>query len=259
MSTGYEVATLYKGKTAPPNAGQGDVFVDQTTSQLSVHNGLRFDGAAFSSVDISGTLTVAGGIATGAVNVSSGNLLFGATAQRITGDLSNATFASRLAFQGSTVNVGSTLGILPNGIATNAAWTASNTSDPDNAGRVLFGVNGTSARILTSAVGTGTEPATIDLISAIGTLLSIATATGIATFNRGLTVAAGAFQFSNGMDTVVGGGADKVLLGAQDLSAGNCTLAIGTETAVTAAAAGASDAYLNIKINGSTYKLLLHT
>lgn len=53
--------------------------------------------------------------------------------------------------------------------------------------------------------------------------------------------------------------ADTIQLYSVDLSAGNATLGLRTETAVTAAAAGASDAYLNIRINGTTYKLLLHT
>lgn len=53
--------------------------------------------------------------------------------------------------------------------------------------------------------------------------------------------------------------ADMIQLYSVDISAGNASLGLRTETAVTAAAAGASDAYLNIKVNGTTYKLLLHT
>jgi len=45
---------------------------------------LTFDGTTFTS---------------GAHTLSSGNLNFGTTAQRITGDFSNATFANRVAFQ----------------------------------------------------------------------------------------------------------------------------------------------------------------
>lgn len=53
--------------------------------------------------------------------------------------------------------------------------------------------------------------------------------------------------------------ADTVQLFSTDISAGNASLGMRTETAVTAAAAGASDAYLNVTINGTVYKLLLHT
>lgn len=69
----------------------------------------------------------------------------------------------------------------------------------------------------------------------------------------------GVIALNNASGSLAGGVADTVLLGAYDLSAGNATLSLSTETAVTAAAAGASDAYLNVRINGTTYKLLLHT
>lgn len=53
--------------------------------------------------------------------------------------------------------------------------------------------------------------------------------------------------------------ADMIQIFSKDISAGNASLGLRTETAVTAAAAGASDAYLNITVNGTIYKLLLHT
>ena len=52
--------------------------------------------------------------------------------------------------------------------------------------------------------------------------------------------------------------ADTVQLFSVDISAGNASLGIRTETAVQSAAT-VSDRYLNIKINGTTYKLLLST
>lgn len=42
MGTGYEVGGVVKGKTAPAAAGQGDLFVDQTTNRVYLHNGIRF-------------------------------------------------------------------------------------------------------------------------------------------------------------------------------------------------------------------------
>lgn len=62
----------------------------------------------------------------------------------------------------------------------------------------------------------------------------------------------------NGVEPT-GGASDTLLLYSVDLSAGNATLGMRVERAVVAAAAGASDAYLDIRINGVTYKLLLHT
>jgi hypothetical protein len=123
--------------------------------------------------------------------VSAGNLTFATTSQRLLGDLSNATHASRLLVKTSTANSATNLGVIPDGSSTVAQLVAYNAADASNAGRVLVGVSGTSARFLTAASGTGTEPATIDLGSALGTILSLATATGLSTFNFGVNVASG--------------------------------------------------------------------
>lgn len=114
-------------------------------------------------------------------SVSAGNLTFATTSQRIRGDLSNATHASRVLLQSSTVDGNTNVGMIPNGASTVAQVVAYNAADASNAGRVQVGVSGTSARFLTGASGTGTEPATIDISSALGVLASIATATGVPT------------------------------------------------------------------------------
>lgn len=80
---------------------------------------------------------------------------------------------------------------------------------------------------------------------------------GISTTAFG-TSAAGVLGIGNGTEPS-SSPADMIQLYSVDLSAGNATLGLRTETAVTAAAAGASDAYLSIRVNGATYKLLLHT
>jgi len=53
--------------------------------------------------------------------------------------------------------------------------------------------------------------------------------------------------------------ADKVSLGGYEIAAGQRSLAISQENPVVNAAAGASDNYLPVRINGATYKLLLHS
>lgn len=53
--------------------------------------------------------------------------------------------------------------------------------------------------------------------------------------------------------------ADRAGIYALDISAGHCALGISSEEVVVTAAAGASDVYLPIRINGATYKLLLHS
>jgi hypothetical protein len=66
-----------------------------------------------------------------ATTITSGNLTFSSTAQRITGDFSNATIASRLLFQTSTTNGTTGLGVIPNGTGTTAnvnVWSNSSIS-----------------------------------------------------------------------------------------------------------------------------------
>lgn len=67
---------------------------------------------------VSGGLTVISGgstITAGGETINGGNLTFGATSQRILGDFSNATVASRLLIQTSTTNDNTTVGVIPNG------------------------------------------------------------------------------------------------------------------------------------------------
>jgi hypothetical protein len=93
----------------------------------------------------------------GTQTISSGNLVFSGTSQVVSGDFSNATVASRTAFQTSTSN--STTGIyaLPNGTSTAASWQASNAADPTNASKILIATNGsTDVQLVSGRNGTGT-------------------------------------------------------------------------------------------------------
>jgi hypothetical protein len=101
-------------------------------------------------------------ISTGNVTVTSaslsGNLTFTGTSNRILGDFTNATSASRVAFQTSTANSVTGVFVLPNGTSTNANITLFNNSDPTNAAFISLG--GTNAntdfRITSGITGTGT-------------------------------------------------------------------------------------------------------
>ena len=85
-----------------------------------------------------------------------GNLSFSGTGLRITGDLTNATPASRLMFQTSTANSQSILGLMPSGSAVNAQYQAYNSSDPNNTSiAALVAASGT-VRIVSGNVGSGT-------------------------------------------------------------------------------------------------------
>jgi hypothetical protein len=92
----------------------------------------------------------------GTATVTSGNLTFSSTAQRITGDMSNATFSNRLAFQTSTANSATSISSLPNGTGTASNINCYNNSDPTNSSLLLAGTNATEALIQSAIRGTGT-------------------------------------------------------------------------------------------------------
>lgn len=80
---------------------------------------------------------------------------FSATGQRITGDFSNATIASRVAFQTSTANSATSIYILPNGTSPTSQFVAVNNSDPTNASVLQLQVNATDYQIRGGLTGTG--------------------------------------------------------------------------------------------------------
>jgi len=92
---------------------------------------------------------------TGAIATSS-NLTFAGTGNRITGDMSNATLANRVAFQTSTVNGNTTVGAIPNGTGTNALFLSYGSSDTANASRSFFGTVSGETTVRSDLVGTGT-------------------------------------------------------------------------------------------------------
>jgi hypothetical protein len=126
---------------------------------------LTATGASVASANV-GTAVITGMTVTnasiasanaGTATVTTGNLTFSSTGQRITGDMSNATWSSRVSFQTSTTNGNTNIPLLPNGTGTNSFFTFFNNSDPTNAGALSVGIVGsTDARINSSITGTGT-------------------------------------------------------------------------------------------------------
>jgi hypothetical protein len=82
------------------------------------------------------------------------NLTFTGTGNRITGDFSNATVASRTAFQNSTANSVTAVGLLPSGTATQSQLVVYNNSDPTNANGMQIFVNATESRLQATNNGT---------------------------------------------------------------------------------------------------------
>lgn len=86
----------------------------------------------------------------------SGNLAFTGTGNRITGDFSNATVASRVMFQSSTTNGVTLVSTIPNGTATNSQVQVFNASDPTNASLIKIAALGSSVGVYSDITGTGT-------------------------------------------------------------------------------------------------------
>mgnify|MGYP007100045557 CR=1 FL=1 len=95
-----------------------------------------------------------------ATTITSGNLTFSSTAQRITGDFSNATVANRLMFQTSTANTATIVGVLPSGTGTEGRVTILNNSDPTASSGLDLRSLTTEAQIRANNYGGGALPMT---------------------------------------------------------------------------------------------------
>jgi hypothetical protein len=112
------------------------------------------NGGAVNATTI-GASTASTGVFTSLTD--SGNLAFTGTGNRITGDFSNGTIASRVGFQSSTTNGNTFLSSIPNGSGTLSGYFAYNSSDTANAAQFGLFVNGTTdAQIRAALTGTGT-------------------------------------------------------------------------------------------------------
>ena len=96
-------------------------------------------------------------VSTGNLAVTAGNLTFGGTGQRITGDMSNATHSNRLLFQTSTANSTTVVGVIPSGTGIAGQINLYSKSDPTNASIGQFLVLDTAdTRLASGITGTGT-------------------------------------------------------------------------------------------------------
>jgi hypothetical protein len=123
-------------------------------------NGIADGSESLSNVSITGgTVNVSALVSTANVSVGD-DLIFTGTGNRITGDMSNATIANRVAFQTSTVNGNTVITAMPNGTGNGAnfqmrSYDVNLGSNGNFAQIVLNEAAGTFA-ITTQAVGTGT-------------------------------------------------------------------------------------------------------
>jgi hypothetical protein len=84
------------------------------------------------------------------------NLTFTGTGNRITGDMSNATIANRVAFQTSTANETTGFAVLPNGTGTVSQLLLYNNSNSANSSLLNVMITAGEARFGSGIAGTGT-------------------------------------------------------------------------------------------------------
>jgi hypothetical protein len=93
----------------------------------------------------------------GTAVITTGNLTFSGTAQRITGDFGNATIANRLAFQTNITNTNTTVHVLPNGTGNVSTFSLEGDASAANCstGQISI-ISTTDYRINSGIRGTGT-------------------------------------------------------------------------------------------------------
>lgn len=123
------------------NAGTSGITITGSSSTVL---SLATNGTNRVTIDTSGNLSVA-----------SGNLTFSGTGQRITGDMSNATPTSRLAFQSSTTNGNTVVQFIPNGTATQTNLLLYANTDLSNSAALNIFQNATESTIRAILLGTG--------------------------------------------------------------------------------------------------------
>jgi hypothetical protein len=92
---------------------------------------------------------------TGALQLNN-NLSFSGTGNRITGDFSNATVASRTMFQTSTTNTASLVGVVPNGTDQTSAVQLFNQATPLNTGLGQLIATASEISLQSARIGSGT-------------------------------------------------------------------------------------------------------
>jgi hypothetical protein len=152
-ATSATIASVSGTNVTYSNGNFTSATVTTISGTTATYTSATVTNLAVTSVTISSlSLT---NLAAASATITTGNLTFSSTAQRITGDFSNATAANRLLFQTSTTNGNSFVGAMPNGTGTFGAYIAYNGSDPVNSSSLLQGITSTDARLVSTFAGTG--------------------------------------------------------------------------------------------------------
>lgn len=128
-----------------------------------------------------------------------GNLDFSGAGLYITGDFSNATLASRLAFKTSTTNGATYVSANPDGSGTAAEFRAFNTLSPTNSSYTAVGTTATESRVTAEKTGSGSY---LPLVTYVGGAERIRTTVNGDTkpfyTNNTTVTATGTFSYSVG-------------------------------------------------------------
>jgi|APGre2960657404_1045060.scaffolds.fasta_scaffold12645_3 hypothetical protein len=148
------IATANTASTVVARDASGNFSAGTITAALS---GNATSATSATTATTATTATNQSGGTVSATSISdSGNLTFTGTGNRITGDFSNATDASRVAFQTSTTDSGTRVSIISNGTGSASSLDVFGVSNPANAAVMRIRQSGTESQIQASITGTGT-------------------------------------------------------------------------------------------------------
>jgi hypothetical protein len=189
-ATAITTGTLDNARTSAASANGASTIV------------ARDAGGNFSANTITAT-TFSGAFSGGAINATSitdsGNLTFTGTGNRITGDMSNNTASSRVAFQTSTTNSQTAVIAIPNGTSTTSQFVAYNNSDVSalavfnttqlvslsTESSIRSGINGGASYLPLTMYTGGSERLRIDTSGNVGIGTSSPSTTGKFVVNTG--------------------------------------------------------------------------
>lgn len=150
--TGATDYGLYVNCANPGDALEYGVYIDTTVNLNTAAFFQKQRAAAAGSFLV---LQNSSGTALFTINAS-GNIVFGTTGQRLTGDFSNATAANQVMVQSTTTNGATNLGFMPNGSGTSSGVTAYGGSDPANANYLAIAATTSGINVNSGKNGSGT-------------------------------------------------------------------------------------------------------